>query len=187
MASTDSIRWNERYASNLKHPTRPASYLTEHIDLLPPAGRVLDIAMGMGRNAIFLKKHGYAVVGTDISSVALRYVRSLSPDLCAILTDMEHHCLRDRTFDICLNFYYLQRSLFATFGTILRPGGVLVFETLLMPMKKIHPEIPQAYLLQEGELNASFSDWKILHYREGWIESDHGLQKSVASLIAQLP
>lgn len=37
---------------------RPAQFLVENIDLLP-RGRALDIAMGNGRNAIYLAKMGF--------------------------------------------------------------------------------------------------------------------------------
>ena len=48
----------------------PAQFLVENIDLLPK-GRVLDVAMGTGANAIYLAKMGFKVEGVDISPEAV--------------------------------------------------------------------------------------------------------------------
>ncbi len=48
----------------------PALFLVENIKLLPK-GRVLDIAMGAGRNAIYLAKLGFDVEGVEISFMIL--------------------------------------------------------------------------------------------------------------------
>ena len=44
----------------------PAQFLVENVELLPK-GRVLDVAMGNGRNAIYLARLGFEVEGVDIS------------------------------------------------------------------------------------------------------------------------
>jgi hypothetical protein len=49
----------------------------------------------------------------------------------------------------------------------------------------MRPDLPPDFLLQPGELRQAFRDWEIMLYREGWIASDHGTQKAVASLIAR--
>ncbi len=86
-----------------------------------------------------------------------------------------------------MNFYYLQRDLWPEFKRTLKPGGVLVLETLTVKMRETMPEIDPAYLLQPGELREVFQDWDILVYREGWVTSDRGHQKAVASMIARRP
>jgi tellurite methyltransferase len=42
------------------HSLEPARFLTENLDILP-RGRALDVAMGSGRNAIYLAKMGFEV------------------------------------------------------------------------------------------------------------------------------
>jgi len=44
----------------------PAQFLVENVELLPK-GRVLDVAMGSGRNAIYLARLGFEVEGVDMS------------------------------------------------------------------------------------------------------------------------
>ncbi len=49
---------------------QPSTFLVENIDLLPK-GRALDLAMGGGRNAVYLSKIGYEAEGIDISREAV--------------------------------------------------------------------------------------------------------------------
>ena len=44
------------------HSHQPSPFLVENIDLLPK-GRALDVAMGGGRNAVYLAKTGYETEG----------------------------------------------------------------------------------------------------------------------------
>ncbi len=48
----------------------PAQFLVENEELLPK-GRVLDVAMGSGRNAIYLARFGFEVEGVDMSPEAV--------------------------------------------------------------------------------------------------------------------
>ena len=47
---------------------QPAQFLVENTDLLP-RGRALDVAMGSGRNTIYLAKMGFQVEGVDTALV----------------------------------------------------------------------------------------------------------------------
>ena len=52
-------------------PDDPSTFLVENIDLLP-LGRALDVAMGSGRNSIYLARMGFQVEGIDISEEAVQ-------------------------------------------------------------------------------------------------------------------
>lgn len=56
-------------------PEWDAQIVQSLIQLLPPAGRVLDVGCGYGRIAIPLAELGYEVTGLDISSNLLRAAR----------------------------------------------------------------------------------------------------------------
>ena len=63
--------WDERYSK--KEPTygwEPNDFLREGISRIPP-GKVLCLAEGEGRNAVFLAKQGYDVTAVDQSAVGL--------------------------------------------------------------------------------------------------------------------
>src|SRR3990172_12729888 len=69
--------WDERYRQEEAVPERgPSAFLVEQVALLPGGGRVLDVAMGTGRNALYLASLGYAVTGIDISAVAVERCRA---------------------------------------------------------------------------------------------------------------
>ncbi len=189
MPQTDAERWDARYQFEARYATftQPRPFLVENAAYLPSSGLALDVAMGLGGNAAFLLERGLRVIGVDISWVALRQAKARLPTLMAVLADLTCFHLPEHTFDVILNFYYLQRDLWPQYRRALRPGGVLFFETLTQEMRLIHPEIDPLYLLRPGELAQAFATWEILVYREGWEEGCGGHRRAVASLVARLP
>lgn len=73
----DAAAWDARYAaSELVWSAGPNQFVaSECADLSP--GRVLDLAAGEGRNAIWLAGLGWSATATDFSAVALAKGRSL--------------------------------------------------------------------------------------------------------------
>ena len=189
MPHQDASRWDARYLGDARFAsyTKARSFLVENASLLPSSGRALDIAMGLGGNAAFLLERGLDVIGVDISWVAMRQAKNRLPRLQAVLADLNHFHLPQGAFDLILNFYYLQRDLWPQFQPALRPGGMVVIETMTREMLVINPGIEPEYLLAPGELQRAFSSWDILVYREGWVEQNSGHPRAVASLIARRP
>lgn len=72
------IDWEQAYVSNESlWATGPDSLLYNYIKLVPN-GKVLDIGVGEGRNALYLAKKGFSVEGLDISKTAVERCRSAS-------------------------------------------------------------------------------------------------------------
>src|SRR4051794_11390976 len=69
-------RFNKLYAapSDL-FSAKPNAFLARMITGLKP-GRALDIAMGQGRNSIFLATQGWDVTGYDVADTGLEAARS---------------------------------------------------------------------------------------------------------------
>ncbi|MDR3574933.1 MAG: methyltransferase domain-containing protein [Anaerolineaceae bacterium] len=188
MPTEDAIRWNSRYKeAPKKWHSSPRSFLVENINLFPTTGRALDIAMGPGSNAGELLRHGLDVYGVDISSEAVYSAKESYPNLKAVIGDMTRFYIPDHYFDVILNFYYLQRNLWPEFRRILKPHGIVVIETLTQMARTDRPDISPQFLLSENELANAFKDWEVLVYRQGTFPSDHGFNKSIASIIARLP
>lgn len=59
----------------------PNNMLLTYIDLVPKSGKVLDVGIGEGRNALFFAKQGYEVEGIDISETAINRCLQLSKKL----------------------------------------------------------------------------------------------------------
>ena len=165
--------------------TRPAQFLVDNIDLLP-RGRVFDIAMGSGRNAVFLAQKGFQVEGVDISPEAVNKALELSQEskahISAQVADLEdNYLLVENQYDVVICFYYLHRPLIPQIKRSLKPGGMVVYETYIVDQARWgQPKNPD-HLLKHNELLEIFRDWRCLRYREGII----GEQKAIASIIAQ--
>ena len=163
----------------------PAPFLTENVGLLP-RGRVLDVAMGNGRNAIYLARAGFEVEGVDMSfeavNTALESAQEAGVTIRAQVTDLESNFQIEKgAYDVIICFNYLQRSLIPKIKEGLRPAGVVVYETFIVDQAQFGKPHNPDYLLKHNELLDMFREFRCLRYREGIIEN----RKAIASIIAQ--
>jgi 2-polyprenyl-3-methyl-5-hydroxy-6-metoxy-1,4-benzoquinol methylase len=180
--------WDRTYLrSGYVFGKSPAEFLVKVIDQLPK-GRALDIATGEGRNAVYLAKKDFNVEGVDISNVGLRKAQKLAAEnkvkIRTINADLNKYKIKPVTYEVILNFYYLQRSLIPQIKNGLKKGGVVVFETHTTEhlKNKGGADWSKDFLLAPGELKEAFSGFEILHYSE----SNDGVN-AVASLVARKP
>ncbi|WP_322763034.1 class I SAM-dependent methyltransferase [Frankia sp. Cr2] len=74
----DAAQWDRRHAgAGLLWTAEPNPTVIEQLADLHP-GRALDLACGVGRNAVWLATQGWRVTGLDFSDVAIRKARELS-------------------------------------------------------------------------------------------------------------
>ena len=165
----------------------PAKFLQDSIMLLPK-GRVLDVAMGKGSNAVFLAKMGFDVQGVDISSDAVRdsleAARKAGVAIKAEVADLEgDYVIRKGAYDVIICFRYLQRSLIPQIKEGLRRGGMVVYETFTVDQVRFGKPRNPDYLLKYNELLHMFLDFRCRFYQEGVLET----RKAIARLIAEKP
>lgn len=191
MLHPDALHWNARYASEQKYlfKKEPRPLLTSRLNLLPETGLALDVACGTSPTGIFLAARGWQVIGLDVAETALRRAqlraRKEALPVSLAVVDLTRVRLPADRFDLILNFYYLERSLWTSYQKALKPGGLLFFETFLWhPEVEHHPE----YYLQPDELRQAFADWDILHYDEinHPRHNEYGT-KRIAQLVARKP
>lgn len=168
------------------HRNEPAAFLVEHAPLLP-RGRALDVAMGGGRNAVYLAGLGLEVTGVDASPEAVAAARAAAQKagvkLDARLADLEAgYEIEKEAYDVIVCFNYLHRPLLPQIKAGLKPGGVIVYETFITDQAALFgkPRNP-AYLLRHNELLEAFRGLRCLRYREGVIDGN----KAVAGIVAQ--
>ncbi len=186
MPKQDADKWNRRYSrvvnQTLNHPRQ---FLLDNARYLPGGGLVLDVAMGLGRNAAWLQTKGFRVIGVDISEVGVSSAKASFPELSVFVGDLQRVFIPEEHFDGIINFYYLQRDLFPKLIAGLKAGGVLIAETLLRDSLTVKPELTPEFLLFPGELLSLCRGLDVLRYREAWIDTRHGKQMAVASIVAR--
>jgi tellurite methyltransferase len=163
----------------------PSAFLVENVESLP-CGRVLDVAMGAGRNAVYLAERGFEVEGVDISSdaiqAALKLAASRRVQIKTNLADLQNGFLIEvESYAVIMVFNYLQRGLFPQIKNGLQKNGVAICETFIIDQLQFgHPHNPD-HLLRHNELLEYFRDFRVLRYQEGIF--NHAVAK--ASIIAQ--
>ena len=167
-------------------PLEPSSFLVENVNILPK-GRVFDVAMGPGRNAIYLAKRGFVVEGVDISAEAikdaLQLARREGVKISAQVADLEGpYRIKQHAYEVIICFNYLQRSLIPQIKDGLRKGGMVVYETYTVDHAQFRKPKNPDHLLKHNELLDMFRDFRCHRYWEGILEAE---QKAVASIIAE--
>lgn len=186
--------WNERHAAATWRE-EPAAWLLDQRELLEAQrrGRALDIACGGGRNTFFLAALGFEVDALDISDVAVARVQELIAQRGASVTVQRTDLATGASFprsayEVVIDFFYRERSLFDPTVQALAPGGLLIFETFVgarpePPAKSFGPR----FGLEPGELRRAFAALELLRYQEVQIGDESSGHRTVARLAARRP
>jgi tellurite methyltransferase len=177
-------KWDERYRSGYGVGGAAEPALVNAVSVLSP-GRALDLACGLGRNALYLASLGWKVTALDSSQVA---INALPDSIEAVCVDLElpEFQIAPESYDLICDCYYLQRDLFPKIRNALKPGGLFV---AVIPMADDDPAIRPMnpdFLCRDGELHALFDDWEILHQYEGKPGGDTA-KRRVSELVARKP
>lgn len=181
--------WDERYRdTDLRQD--PARVLTENLHLLPAEGKALDLACGLGANAVLLAERGLKTWAWDISPVAIRRLEDQSweanLDLEAVVRDVTVAPPEADSFDVIVVSRFLDRALAPKLVEALRPGGLLFYQTFTR--EKIDEGGPgnPDFLLEDGELLKLFAALQPRVYREEGLLGDTSQGfRNEALLVAQ--
>lgn len=178
----DRVRWEARYQAGDRPHDGPASSLLRRWLSRLPRGRALDVATGLGRNAMFLAQAGYRVDAIDISPTGLRVAsrrakRAGLRGIHWIAADLDHWRIPRGRYDVVVNAFFLKRRMFPALRAAVRPGGILIFEQHLDGPSSgggsSHGHTsgggPSARTrrLRPGELRRRLGDWQVLYLKEG--------------------
>lgn len=129
--------WDERYqGDDYVYGTTPNDFLRDQVDQLP-MGRILCLAEGEGRNAVFLAERGFTVTAVDQSAVGLEKARRLAEQrdvsIDTAVADLAEFPLETGAWDGIVSIFAhmppaARRHLHGEVVTGLKPGGVFVLE-----------------------------------------------------------
>ncbi|GAB6066704.1 hypothetical protein JCM13664_00220 [Methylothermus subterraneus] len=160
-------KWDRIYQEATDEPP-PARVLVENAHLLPSSGCALDLACGLGSNALFLAERGFEVTAWDLSEVAIEKLRrrALGWKLNAQAVDVTAVPWPEQAFDVIVVSRFLVRSLCSKIAAALKPGGLLYYQTFVRAKAASSgPENP-AYLLEENELLRLFPGLIVRAFRD---------------------
>jgi tellurite methyltransferase len=185
----DSPDWDKRYKEGFYGGAiNPHQFLEKFWGFLPAKGRVVDIAMGTGRDLLFLAKQGFRVYGLDRSweglKLAIESFDKSDLHLEAVQADALNLPFGQGAFHGALVFYFLERDIMDELVSLLKPGGVLFYETFLRRQNEIDRPRNPAFLLDDGELPGYFGDLEPLFHEEGIFTID-GKERAVARYIGR--
>lgn len=129
--------WDERYSiEEYAYGTKPNEFLEENVNHIPK-GRVLSLAEGEGRNAIYLAKQGYTVTAVDASIVGLNKARKLTEENGVVVefihADLADYDLGENRWDGIVSIFCplpssLRKQLYKRVVAGLKRNGVFLLE-----------------------------------------------------------
>jgi len=124
--------WNDIFRNGVGFTKEPNRLLVETMKGRKP-GAALDIAMGQGRNALFLASQGWKVTGVDISDEAIRLAREEATKrhltLDALNTNIDTYDFGTNRWDVVTMIYATSnKNWIEKIKPSLKPGGLFVLE-----------------------------------------------------------
>lgn len=130
-------KWDERYAQEgYLYGTEPNDFLKENFHKIPK-GKVLFLAEGEGRNAVFLARQGYEVTAMDSSAVAMKKAERLAQkndvSITTRVADLSDFDLGQEQWDGIVSIFChlpppLRQTVHAKIVRALKKGGVFLAE-----------------------------------------------------------
>lgn len=129
--------WDQRYSrQSYAYGTAPNDFLQDAFDRLPQ-GKVLCLAEGEGRNAVWLAQQGLEVTAVDASAVGLEKAQQLAATqnvhITTVHADLADYDLGIQQWDVIVSIFChlppeLRRKVHQHCVKALRPGGAMVIE-----------------------------------------------------------
>jgi 2-polyprenyl-3-methyl-5-hydroxy-6-metoxy-1,4-benzoquinol methylase len=166
---SSKAKWNERYHA-ATDGLKASQVLKENLHLLPDHGRALDLACGLGANAILLAQQGLEVDAWDIADVPVAALQDVALkqqlSIQAKERDVEAHPPQPATFDVIVVSYFLDRDIIPALIQALKPDGLIYYQTFIQQRVSDRGPQREKFRLADQELLHLFSGLQVLFYRE---------------------
>lgn len=180
------MKWDERFSEpGFAYGTLPNDFLVSVVDRLP-RGRILSLAEGEGRNAIYLASLGYEVTAVDGSSVGLAKAGELAAEhgvaITTVHADLGEFVIEPEQWEGIIACYChlpsaIRIPLHRAAVQGLKPGGVFVLEAFAKQQMEYDTGGPKSLdmLMSLEELKLELAGLEFVHgveterdVREGW-------------------
>jgi SAM-dependent methyltransferase len=180
-------KWDTRYRANPALPS-PIPVLADNVHLLPHQGTALDLACGLGANALLLARRGLQTTACDASAEAIARLRDASAQLPlhAQVCDLAQERLPSAGYDVICVGHFLDRELCPAIAAALRPGGLLYYQTFTTETVDGTGPSDGRFRLRPNELLHLFPGLLVRFYREEGLLGDTALGvRGLAQMVAQ--
>lgn len=169
--------WDEEYKTdNYVYGKEPNDFLKENYACIPK-GKVLLLAEGEGRNAVFLALKGYQVTAVDISAVGLEKAKKLANEndvsIKTICADLETLDIGKKTWDGIVSIFchlppHIRDSLYERVEKALKPSGTFLLEGYTPKQLKYKTGGPPVaeMMVSKDILIKGFSNVEFIHLME---------------------
>ena len=142
----------------------PSGWVIEHTPLIRREGRVLDLACGYGRHAVWLAAQGFQVDAVDCNALALAGMHEIK-NINIIVTDIEcgEWPATAQKYDAIIVSRYLYRPILSMLAEMLTIDGVLIYETFMIGNERYGKPSNPDYLLLQDELYSVYAPLLTIH------------------------
>jgi len=159
--------WNERYAEKeFAYGKEPNQFLKDNLHKLPK-GKILFVAEGEGRNAVFAAQNGYEVVAFDYSESAKNKALTLAKEqnirLDYLVSDVMDVPFEPESFDAIVFIFahfpaVFRKQAHQKLVSFLKPDGKVLFEAFEKNQLQFTSGGPKelAMLFSEEEVKEEF-------------------------------
>ena len=159
--------WNDRYTeSEFAYGKEPNQFLKEHIHLFPK-GKVLFVAEGEGRNAVFAAKNGLQVYAFDYSDSGRKKAKDLASENNVVIdyevSDVLQLSYEKNSFDAIVFIFAhfpsdIRKKVHEELLSLVKPNGKIVFEAFSKEQLKYSSGGPKesTMLFSEEEVRKEF-------------------------------
>lgn len=177
--------WNKRYAEHeFAYGKEPNQFLNEHLHLLPK-GKILFVAEGEGRNAVFAAKNGFQVYAFDYSDSGRKKAKDLASENNVVIdyevSDVLQLSYEKNSFDAIVFIYThfpsdIRKKAYEKLLNLLKINGKILFEAFSKEQINYTSGGPKdsAMLFSEDEVKNEFAaiefdflTTEIIHLNEG--------------------
>lgn len=180
--------WESRYAgTGYLFGKEPIVSLKSFVQNLK-TGKVLDVAMGEGRNAVFLAEKGFQVEGLDCSNKAVEKAKALAAEKKVSFEvktqNLDFFLMPLMKYDsIVMSYFKPLTRFFSEIKRGLVMGGTVLFEGYTTEHLKLqnppNPLIDFEQCYKPNELLVQLKDFQILYYHE-MAEGNSSIVRAIA-------